>query len=148
MAIEGGAKFGLFPTDKITLNYLFNTVARNFPDEVRFNPEDRDTIPELDGDRNANYSMQLSVELDSLEPQVALPYLPENTLGIHQLNYILKHIGRFSDNHTVQNRLRNIGRRLDLKGRIPVQVIFIGSCANGRIEDLRAAGRSIKRQNR
>jgi 3-isopropylmalate dehydratase small subunit len=144
MAVEGGAKFGLFPTDKVTIDYLFNTVAKNFPDEVRFDPDNPDAIEQLDGDASASYNAHIEIDMESLEPQIALPFLPENTLGIHQLEYVFKHIGRFTDHHTIQNRIRNIANRLDLEGRIPVQVVFIGSCSNGRIEDLRSAAEILQ----
>lgn len=135
MAIECGAKFGLFPSDQTTVDYLFNVVRKNFPDDVRF-PED---IPFITGDTEAEYVRTVDLNLTHLEPMVALPYLPSNVLGIHQLHYILNNQSSFQDNDLIAERIKAIFPKIDSAGNIPIQQIFIGSCTNGRIEDLRMA---------
>ena len=75
MAIEGGAKFGLFPSDQVTSKYLFDTVAKNFPEELRFDLNDKSKIPLLEGDEDASYTQTVHIALNKLEPMVALPYL-------------------------------------------------------------------------
>lgn len=144
MAIEGGAKFGLFPSDQITCDYLINTVAKNFPDEVRFDYRDRNKIPLLEADKDADYTQEIKLFLDTLEPMVALPYLPENVLGVHQLNYILRNREVFSKDEIINERINSIAQRADEKGEVPVHQVFIGSCTNGRIEDLRTAAEILK----
>ncbi|MCX7816771.1 MAG: 3-isopropylmalate dehydratase large subunit [Syntrophales bacterium] len=65
-------------------------------------------------DPDAVYVDVVPVDLDKLEPQVAFPHLPSNVKGISQV------------------------------GSIPIDQVYIGSCTNGRIEDLRVAARLLK----
>lgn len=95
MAIECGAKNGIFPVDEKTIEYLKDRVDREY--EV-FSP-----------DLDAQYDQEIEIDLDQLTPIVALPHLPSNAKKIDEVK----------------------GMRID-------QVV-IGSCTNGRIEDLRIA---------
>ncbi len=65
MAIEAGAKNGIFPVDEITLGYLNNRFKR----EVRIYKPDAD----------AEYEKTFEIDLSKLKPTVAFPHLPENT---------------------------------------------------------------------
>jgi 3-isopropylmalate/(R)-2-methylmalate dehydratase large subunit len=95
MAIEAGGKAGLFPAEGKTLQFLREA--------------GRSGDRELHPDRDAEYERSVSIDLGSLEPQVARPHLPENVAPVRELS----------------------GERID-------QVV-IGSCTNGRISDLREA---------
>jgi 3-isopropylmalate/(R)-2-methylmalate dehydratase large subunit len=95
MAIEAGAKNGIFPFDDNTRSYADTHGKR--PPMI------------YDSDSDAVYADTLRIELDSLEPSVALPFLPENVRPISEV-----------------------------KG-MKVDQVVIGSCTNGRIEDLRIA---------
>ncbi|HOI72812.1 MAG TPA: 3-isopropylmalate dehydratase large subunit [Syntrophales bacterium] len=68
----------------------------------------------LASDPDARYAERLEVDLDALEPQVAFPHLPSNTRGIRDA------------------------------GNVPIDQVYIGSCTNGRIEDLRIAASLLK----
>ncbi len=100
MAIEAGGKVGLFPVDKRTLEYCKG--AGREGDEMLFPDED------------AEYEKVISINLDELSPQVALPHLPEN--------------------------VRDVDEVKDIK----IDQVVIGSCTNGRISDLREAARVLK----
>lgn len=100
MAIECGAKNGIFPVDAITNEYLRDTVTRDY--EVFY------------ADSDAKYEKEVVIDLAQLTPVVALPHLPSNTKKIDEVK----------------------GMKID-------QVV-IGSCTNGRIEDLRVAARIMK----
>ncbi len=100
MAIEAGAKNGIFPVDKISISYMNEHSKRSY------------TIYEADED--AIYEKEYTIDLSELEPTVAFPHLPENT----------KVVGEF--------------------GKIKIDQAVIGSCTNGRIEDLRVAARILK----
>lgn len=100
MAIECGAKNGIFPVDDITIEYLKDRVNRNY--DV------------LSADPDADYEREIVIDLSELTPIVALPHLPSNTKKIDEVK----------------------GMKID-------QVV-IGSCTNGRIEDLRIAARILK----
>ncbi len=95
MAIEAGAKNGIFPFDGVTKAYSDGRAAREY------------VVTEADGD--ARYADEIDVDLGKLEPQVAFPHLPGNT------------------------------RPLSRVGHVPIDQVVVGSCTNGRIEDLRSA---------
>jgi 3-isopropylmalate/(R)-2-methylmalate dehydratase large subunit len=110
MAVESGAKAGLFPVDDVTVAYEKN---RNI------------VVEKTSSDRNASFYRTVELSLDELKPQVAYPFSPAN--------------GRDVDDAE--------------KDGITVQQAVIGSCTNGRIEDLRAAadvlkGRKVHREVR
>lgn len=95
MAIECGAKNGIFPVDEKTLAYMNGRTNR------------KPVIFEADAD--AEYDEVIEINLDALKPTVSFPHLPENT-------------------HTV-----------DSIDDIKIDQVVIGSCTNGRIDDMRAA---------
>ena len=100
MAIEAGAKNGIFPVDDKTMEYIKGRVDR----EV--------TVFEADAD--AEYTATYEIDLSTLRPTVACPHLPENTKTVDEL------------------------------GKIEIQQSVIGSCTNGRIEDMRIAASILK----
>jgi 3-isopropylmalate/(R)-2-methylmalate dehydratase large subunit len=100
MAIEAGAKNGIFHVDAKTLEYVNARVKRNF------------TVYESDSD--AKYRQVYEWDVTKLEPQIAFPHLPENT------------------------------RSLSACGHVTIDQAVIGSCTNGRIEDLREAAAILK----
>lgn len=100
MAIEGGAKNGIFPVDDITLEYVKGRSLREYK------------IYEADED--AEYDSVIEIDLSTLKPTVACPHLPENTKTIDEL------------------------------GKIEIDQVVIGSCTNGRMEDMRIAASILK----
>ena len=101
MAIEAGAKNGIFPVDDETLNYIKDRVTKPYE------------IAEADSD--ATYCQTVEINLSELKPVVAFPHLPENT-------------------HTVES----------IKEPITIDQVVIGSCTNGRLEDLAIAASILK----
>ena len=101
MAIEAGAKNGIFPVDQITKDYL----------QGRFTEEY--TVYESDAD--AKYSQVIEIDLAQLEPQVAFPHAPSNTKAINEI-----------------------------KEEIRIDQSVIGSCTNGRLEDMEIAASILK----
>ena len=99
MAIEAGAKNGIFPVDDRTLEYL---KGRSEREPVIYT-----------ADEDAPYEKTIEIDLSKIEPTVACPHLPENTRPAKELEDI----------------------RID-------QVV-IGSCTNGRMEDMEAAYRIL-----
>ena len=100
MAIEAGAKNGIFPVDDKTMAYIKGRVDREI------------TVFEADAD--AEYEQEIEIDLSALKPTVACPHLPENTKTIDEL------------------------------GHIEIQQSVIGSCTNGRIDDMRVAAEILK----
>lgn len=101
MAIEAGAKNGIFPVDEKTIAYLEGRVT------------DR-TWEAVIADEDAEYAQEITMELDKLVPVVAYPHLPENT-------------------HPASE-----GK--DIK----IDQVVVGSCTNGRLEDLAQAAEILK----
>lgn len=100
MAIEAGAKNGIFPVDEKTMEYIKNRVNRE--------------ITVFEADEDAEYTATYEIDLSALRPTVACPHLPENTKTTDELD------------------------------KIEVQQAVIGSCTNGRIEDMRIAAEILK----
>ncbi|NLN82177.1 MAG: 3-isopropylmalate dehydratase large subunit [Clostridiales bacterium] len=101
MAIEAGAKNGIFPVDDVTLAY----VKDRFKREIRV----------FEADPDAEYDEVITIDLSALRPTVAFPHLPENTKTIDEC-----------------------------KDQVKIDQAVIGSCTNGRIEDMRAAAQILK----
>jgi len=99
MAIEAGAKAGIFPVDEKTLAYV--------------KPRARRAYAVHQADPDAEYARVIEYDAGKLEPQVALPHLPSNVKPVSQI------------------------------GRISIDQSVIGSCTNGRIDDLRVAAKVI-----
>ncbi|MGB1253714.1 MAG: aconitase/3-isopropylmalate dehydratase large subunit family protein, partial [Candidatus Promineifilaceae bacterium] len=90
MAIELGAKAGIFPPDGVVAEMF------DVPEWLYVDPE-------------ATYASTLVIDLDELEPQVAIPHSVDDVVDLSQVQ----------------------GRQVD--------VVFLGTCTNGRYEDMRAA---------
>jgi 3-isopropylmalate/(R)-2-methylmalate dehydratase large subunit len=100
MAIEAGAKNGIFPVDEKTIEYMKNHSMKEY------------TVYEADKD--ADYDEVYEIDLSTLRPTIAFPHLPDNT------------------------------RTIDNVGEIKIDQVVIGSCTNGRIEDLRITAAILK----
>ena len=95
MAIEAGAKNGIFPVDDVTLAYMNGRCER---------------APVIyTADPDAVYEQTIEIDLSRIVPTVACPHLPENTRPASELH--------------------------DIK----IDQVVIGSCTNGRMEDMEAA---------
>lgn len=100
MAIEGGAKNGIFPVDDITLEYVKGRSLREYK--------------VYEADEDAEYDSVVEIDLSTLKPTVACPHLPENTKTVDELD------------------------------KLEIDQVVIGSCTNGRMEDMRIAASILK----
>jgi len=100
MAIEAGAKAGLFAVDDTTLAYVEGRAKRPYH---RYEP-----------DPGATYAQVVEIDAGQIEPQVAFPHLPENA--------------------------RPVGQAAE----VTIDQAVIGSCTNGRLEDLRQAAEVLR----
>ena len=100
MAVEAGAKNGIFEPDESTKIYMEERSARtgNF----------------LVSDLGAYYDREIKITVDDMVPQVALPHSPDNVKPISEI------------------------------GSVVLDQVFLGSCTNGRLEDLGEAARLLK----
>ncbi|MBW1765081.1 MAG: 3-isopropylmalate dehydratase large subunit, partial [Deltaproteobacteria bacterium] len=100
MAVEGGAKNGIFEADEITKEYVKGRALRE-PGYVRSDPD-------------AVYEKIITIDVGRIEPQVAFPNSPDNVKPVSRSN------------------------------GISLDQVFIGSCTNGRLEDLKNAADIFK----
>jgi len=100
MAIEAGAKAGIFRVDDKTLEYVRARAKR--------------TYKVYEPDEDAEYARIIEYDVSRLEPQVAFPHLPSNARPISQV------------------------------GQIEIDQVVIGSCTNGRLEDLQVAAQILR----
>ena len=100
MAIEAGAKTGLFAVDDVTRAYVDSRAKRPYQ------------LYEADVD--AAYLQVIEIDASQIEPQVAFPHLPENARPVSQ------------------------------SGEVRIDQSIIGSCTNGRLEDLQIAAEVLR----
>ena len=100
MAIEAGAKNGIFPVDDVTREYMKNRSER--------------TPVEYVADEDAEYDEIIEINLSEIVPTVSCPHLPENTHPAKELS------------------------------NVKIDQVVIGSCTNGRMEDMEAAYKILK----
>ena len=101
MAIEAGAKNGIFPVDDQALSYIKEHSSK--------------TPVVYEADADAVYDEEITIDLSSLKPTIAFPHLPENTKTIDEIT-----------------------------DEIQIDQVVIGSCTNGRIEDIRCAAEDLR----
>ncbi len=95
MAVEAGAKNGIFPVDEACLAYTKAHSTK--PYEV------------FAADEDAEYDEEITIDLSTLEPTVSFPHLPDNTRTIGEV------------------------------GEVIIDQVVIGSCTNGRLDDMKIA---------
>lgn len=100
MAIEAGAKNGIFPVDEKTMEYV---KEHSVKEPVVYTADD-----------DAEYDEVYTIDLSKLKPTVAFPHLPENT------------------------------KTVDNMPKVEIDQAVIGSCTNGRIEDMQIAAEILK----
>ena len=103
MAIEAGAKNGIFPVDEAAIEYLDKHAKRDYK--------------VYEADKDAEYEEVVDVDLSAIRPTVAFPHLPGNAKTVDEI---------------------------EAMDKIYIDQVVIGSCTNGRMEDLRKAAAILK----
>ena len=103
MAIEAGAKNGIFPVDEAAIEYL----DKHAKHEYKI----------YEADKDAEYEEVVDVDLSAIRPTVAFPHLPGNAKTVDEI---------------------------EAMDKIYIDQVVIGSCTNGRMEDLRKAATILK----
>ena len=101
MAIEAGAKNGIFPVDEKTISYMEKAGAVGYKI--------------FEADSEAEYDEVITIDLSEIKPTVSFPHLPENTKTIDEITE-----------------------------KIKIEQVVIGSCTNGRYEDMAIAAEVLK----
>ena len=103
MAIEAGAKNGIFTVDEAAIEYLDKHAKREYKI--------------YEADKDAEYEEVVDVDLSAIRPTVAFPHLPGNAKTVDEI---------------------------EAMDKIYIDQVVIGSCTNGRMEDLRKAAAILK----
>jgi 3-isopropylmalate/(R)-2-methylmalate dehydratase large subunit len=142
MAIEGGARAGLIAPDETTFAYLKNRPMGPKADQFDKAVAYWKTLP---SDPGATYDREITLKAEDIVPLVTWGTSPEDVLPITGIVPDPK-------SATDENKRRSMTRALEYMGLQPgtkledvkIQTAFIGSCTNGRIEDLRQAAAVAK----
>ena len=142
MSIEGGARAGMIAPDEVTFNYL---------KEKNYAPKGSDwddAIAEwgnLYSDEDAEFDKVVTINADELEPSISWGTNPSQVIFV---NDTIPHPNDFDEESEKEAASRAL-EYMDLKpgekiSEIQLDRVFIGSCTNGRIEDLREAAEVVK----
>lgn len=142
MAIEGGARAGMIAVDETTIEYVKGRPYAPKPEQWEAAVA---AWRDLHSDADAVFDLEVNIDAASIQPQVTWGTSPEMVLAVD---------GRIPDPATEADAVKANSIRAALKymgleantpiNQVLVDKVFIGSCTNSRIEDLRAAAEVAK----
>jgi 3-isopropylmalate/(R)-2-methylmalate dehydratase large subunit len=142
MSIEAGARAGMIAPDETTFDYLKG--RDHAPSGADWN-EAVAAWRELRTDDDATFDAEVHIDADELTPFVTWGTNPGQGLPLSALVPDPERIVDENERIAAENALRYMGLRAGTPLReVAVDTVFVGSCTNGRIEDLRAAAEVIR----
>ncbi len=142
MAIEMGAKAGLIAPDETTFEYL---KGRQFAPKEQDWQHAVNDWKTLKSDENAKFDCEITVDARAIAPQVTWGTNPGQVMAIDQPIPQPEQMTDPVERESAVKALRYMGLNPgDRLTDIPIDKVFIGSCTNSRIEDLRAAAEVAK----
>ena len=136
MAIEAGAKVGLVAVDDKTIEYFkdkeFAPKGDDFLEFTKF-------AKTLKSDKDATFDKEYTFDAKDIKPQVTYGTNPAQTVSVNGV------VPENCDQSSLEYMNLTIGQKIS---SIPITQVFIGSCTNARIEDLRLAAKILKKINR
>ena len=142
MSIEAGARAGLIAPDEKTFNYIkgrpYAPKGEDWNKALAF-------WKSLPSDENASYDKEININAEDITPQITWGTSPQDVAPIN---------GKVPNPEIIKdpNRRKAVERSLEYMGlepnqeieKIKIDKVFIGSCTNGRIEDLREVARVVE----
>ncbi|QJC31508.1 3-isopropylmalate dehydratase large subunit [Enterobacteriaceae endosymbiont of Donacia tomentosa] len=141
MVIEMGAKSGLIAPDNITFEYLKN---RKFTPKGNLWIEALKYWKTLYSDNNAKFNKIININISHLKPQITWGTNPEQSVSIDEHIPLINSYKDITKKTLAINALNYMGLKEGMKLiNLKINKVFIGSCTNSRIEDLRSAAKII-----
>ena len=142
MSIEAGARAGLIAPDDKTFEYLkdkpLSPKGKNWDIAVKY-------WKTLKSDENAKFDKKIIIDASSIEPQVTWGTSPEDVVSINSNVPDPSKIKNIDKRQSAERALNYMGLEPGQKmNGINIDTVFIGSCTNGRIEDLRKAAKILE----
>lgn len=144
MAIEAGARAGMIAVDEKTIEYFKN---RPYAPKAELWEQAVSAWQQLHSDHDAVFDHEVILDATQIQPQVTWGTSPEMVLPIHDT---VPNPAQASDpikQNAIQAALDYMGLQAGMPiNEIQVDKVFIGSCTNSRIEDIRAAAEVVREQ--
>ncbi|WP_243355905.1 3-isopropylmalate dehydratase large subunit [Bacillus litorisediminis] len=142
MSIEAGARAGIISPDQVTFEYLKG--KRYIPQGAAFE-EAVEKWKQYASDEDADYDKTLEINAAEVEPQVTWGTNPSMGISISQEIPKPEQFEKTSEQEAVKRALTYMGLEGGTKiSEVTIDYVFIGSCTNSRISDLRAAAEIVK----